>query len=481
MLAAGDVSRIKTIGGWKPFSGSGEQLLLKVTAGPRKTASGVMALANYVARANEETHLDLVDEMGESVPFHRLKPTIKSWSLLADQDNLRPEARQLVSQGKPVAELPERERFWRNQAYHLVWSQTTEGTGLSEAELQARMREASREFVFREFAERDYQVLWGVHMDHPGRPHIHFIVKARSSSSRQLRLTPDLLEDLRAKLAQVARAIDLPVHSQRREDRPDLLKDILQGEAPLRQHIPRVAYDKDTFLAKQVPLWLEEEGPAWLARRGQLQEVRALAMEKPKTERAAFINSLRPQPVEVLPNRDLPEAFHGLLRQFGKVYSDPHGAMGSFFKMVNGDGRGQNHGALARWYLKRQPSAFGTLVQGAEKHLGDAAREAKSCRHSPAINWHKLPESLESLSDAFAKDSRKNRLVRDRYLILVGLGRLRRRMRQENILGPNLEPVRQRMKEIREFVPAPQSEQKSQKPALQRVVNFFKPSRKPTR
>ncbi len=249
MLSAGDVSRLKTMSGWKPFAGSGEQLLLKVTSGPRKTAAGVMALAHYVARAQgqgEHARLELFDEMGEVVAVEDLKATIKGWDLLRNQENMRPGARDLVGEDNGVSLLPERERFWRNQAYHFVWSQTAEGTGLSETELASRMREATREFVFTEFAEREHQVLWGLHLDQPGRPHIHLIVKARSNGRKkgQLRLTPQILEDMRARLAKQARILDLPVHSERREDRPDLLRDILEGRAALRENVPRVAYDK---------------------------------------------------------------------------------------------------------------------------------------------------------------------------------------------------------------------------------------------
>lgn len=484
MLSAGDVSRLKTMSGWKPFAGRGQQLLLKVTAGPRKTAAGVLALANYVARAQgqgEHDHIELFDEMGEVIPVKDLKSVVRGWSLLGNNENLRPGARERVGQEDGLALLPEREKFWRNQAYHFVWSQTTEGTGLTEVELASRMREAAREFIFTEFAEREHQVLWGVHLDHPGRPHIHLIVKARSNgpAKTQLRLTPTILEDMRARLAKQARILDLPVHSERREDRPDLLRDILEGRAALRENVPRVAYDKDTSLAKQVPYWLSEEGQGWLRRKDRVAAIKKQSKDVPKQERSAFIKGQRPLSQPVKDTGRIPVEFHTLLACFAGIYSDPERALASYFKMVNGDGQSAKHKALAIWYLTRQPLAFGELVQGAETMLQPAAQAARACQTFPKVNWAKPPADLDKLTSKLTHKVRQR--DQDRTTMLRGLGGLRHRLRLESVSSAHRDLVRNRMTEIRVFVPAQEQARSIPQPALQRVVDFIRPKRKPTR
>lgn len=475
MLSAGDVSRVKTIGGWKPFAGTGEQLLLKVTSGPRKTVGGVIALAQYVSRAGQEGEhgsLDLIDEFGETIPHSEIKSTLAGWRLTPDRDNLRPAARELADQGKSIRGLPERDRYWRNQAYHLVWSQTTEGTNLSERELEARMREAVREFTFDEFAQTGHKVLWAVHLDHPGRPHVHLIVQARSSGAKgkQLRLDPERLEDLRARLAQIARSVELPVLSERREDRSTLLDQVLDGNVPLRSNRKRVSYDKETSLSKQVPYWLEEEGEAFLARKQTLRD----RCEAGDTGRKGL--SFEPP----TPPNDMPEHIHPLFESFAGIYKDPGKALTSFFKMACGSGEGPKHRALSIWYLGKQPIAFGDLVSTDIEALKKATAEARKISTFPNVNWNITPDNAERIQSALDAFGMQHRYQRDRVIIVKGLGSLRRRMRDENVQGPNLELVRTRMAYVRDYTPGHSIEPVNPQPALQRVVKFFRPKRTPT-
>lgn len=484
MLSSGDVSRIKTISGWTPFGGPGEQLLLKVTTGPRKSASGVQALVNYVSRANEEgelSRLDLFDEVGEVVPFNELAGRVRSWGLLADIDNLTPKARSLVQDGAPVRHLPERDRFWRIQAYHFVWSQTTEGTGIEEPDLKARMLEAAREFVFTEFADQNSQVLWGMHEDHPGRPHIHFIIKARTNGpvKKQLRFGPEILEDMRARLASVARQLEIPVHSQRREDRKELLDDILGGFQPLRKNVRRVAYDKPTELHLQVPLWFAEEGPAWLDRKNRLQSLYTQAQDLDGDERQKWVVSQRP--VESLSGSvdDLPEPYRQIYHKFSRVFQSPREAMNSFLKMTSGSGQPGKHRALAIWHLSKQPLAFGDLLRDAEKHLPDLTEAARKLDNLPHVNWGTASPEIHHLAEQHRSLALARRKGRERHLVLKGLNRLRRNARKEKVQGPTLELVRKRVDYVRNFE-APQIQE--EKPALhQRVVDFVTRKRKKNR
>lgn len=476
MLSAGDVSRVKTIGGWKPFAGTGEQLLLKVTSGPRKTVSGVTALAQYVSRAGQDGEhgsLDLIDEFGETIPHNEIKSTLAGWNLIPDRDNLRPAARELADQGQNIRTLPERDRYWRNQAYHLVWSQTTEGTGLTERELEARMREAVREFTFDEFAQNGHRVLWGVHLDHPGRPHVHIIVQARSRGmkGKQLRLNPEYLEDMRARLAQTARSVDLPVVSERREDRGTLLDQVLDGDVPLRSNRKRVSYDKETTLFKQVPYWLAEEGDAYLARKQALRDRTEAGEARPKGD----VLKLQKPP------NDLPEHIHPLFQAFARIYKDPRKALTSFFKMASGSGEGPKHRALSIWYLGKQPIAFGDLIATDVEALKNATVDARKIRTFPNVDWKTPPKNAETIQRSLDALGRQRRYQRDRLIIVKGLGSLRRRMRDENVQGPNLELVRTRMAYVRDFTPGHSTEPVNSQPALQRVVKFFHSKRTPTR
>lgn len=476
MLSSGDVSRIKTIGGWKPFAETGEQLLLKVTSGPRKSVGGVTALVQYVSRAGqdgEHGRLDLTDEFGETIPHTEIKSALAGWNLIADRDNLRPAARELVDQGESIRVLAERDRYWRNQAYHLVWSQTTEGTHLTESELEARMREAVREFAFDEFAQHGHKVLWAVHQDHPGRPHVHLIVQARSKGAKgkQLRLDPDRLADMRARLAQIGRSVDLPVLSERREDRGQLLDKVLDGDVALRTNRKRVRYDKDTSLAKQVPFWLQEEGAGFLERKKSSRKSGARSGGGVKPDL-----NVRPKPP-----KDVPEHFHPLFDCFTRIYKNPQKALTSFFKMACGSGEGPKHQALSIWYLGKQPIAFGDLISTDVESLKNATNEARKIRTFPNVDWITQPHNADAIQEALDAVARQRRYQRDRLIIVKGLGSLRRRMRDENVQGPNLELVRTRMAYVRDYTPGHSTEPVNPQPALQRVVKFFRPKRTPTR
>lgn len=484
MLSSGDVSRIKTISGWTPFGGPGEQLLLKVTTGPRKSANGVQALVNYVARASEEgelSRLDLFDEAGELVPFDQLSTRVRSWGLLADRDNLTPKARNLVEKGGSVRQLAERDRFWRVQAYHFVWSQTTDGTGLADHDLKARMLEAAREFVFTEFADQNREVLWGMHEDHPGRPHIHFIVKARSNGvvKKQLRFGPEILEDMRARLASIARQLEIPVHSQRREDRKELLDEILGGTQPLRNNVKRVAYDKPTELHSQVPFWFADQAEGWLERKNRLQVLYARAEGQDREEREQWLQNQRPAQPVLGKVDDLPEQYRQLHEKFSRVFRSPREAMNSFLKMTSGSGQSGKHKSLAIWYLAKQPLAFGYLLQNAEIHLPDLTEAARKLDNLPVVNWSSASPEIHHLAEQHQSLAQTKRRGRERHLVLMGLNRLRRNARKENVQGPTLELVRKRVDYVRNFeVPREQQE----KPALsRRVVDFVARKRRKNR
>src|SRR5690606_17777027 len=132
-MSIGAVTRARTIDGWRPVT-QGEQLLLKMTSASCKTIKGVKELAALVARTHQtpsspKLDLELLDEVGELVDATEIKVRLDEWELIPDHQNLRPAARKRLENGGDVRSLPGKKRFWKNQAYHLIWSQTSEGTG----------------------------------------------------------------------------------------------------------------------------------------------------------------------------------------------------------------------------------------------------------------------------------------------------------------------------------------------------------------
>lgn len=460
-MSIGAVTRARTIDNWRPVSG-GEQLLLKVTSAARKTIKGVRELAAYVARTHQtpsspKLDLDLLDEVGEVVGSEEIRERLKDWALIPDNENLRPAARDRLQTGQDIRSLSGKARYWRNQAYHLIWSQTSEGTGDPHDLLRVKMEHAAREFVFSEFAENGHRVLWAIHEDHQGRPHVHFIVKARSDRGRQLRITREVLEDMRARLGAFARREELNVLAERREDRRFLLDQILDGSQPLRANSRLISYQKKTDPASQVPLWFAEEGRAWLERK--IKSARPKPLPGPAPVKPAIL-------------KQWPEDFRPLLNAFAGIYIDPAKALSSYLKMVSGDGSPGTKRSLALWYLRKQPLAFGELAEHEPAARDRAADIAKSLATVPSVNWGKHrddPQQLAQLHSAFARQKAAGQSLAS---VLAGLRRLRRQLIAGGWRNEKLSGVNQRIEYVRDWQPisiAPDPE----KGLPRRIVDFI--------
>ena len=158
--------------------------------------------------------------------------------------------------------LPAEEETARPQVHHFVFS-----VPVGERDV-VRLEEAVREAVREAFAAGGHRALWAVHVDHGKRPHAHVLVQARNAWGEHLRTAAADMDVLRSRLADAASAAGLRVEATRRADRPELVADIVRGDAVLRQRLGRQDY-RDGLQAWERPARelarLAGRVPAWLA------------------------------------------------------------------------------------------------------------------------------------------------------------------------------------------------------------------------
>ncbi len=249
--------------------------------------------------------------------------------------------------------LPADEETARPQVHHFVFSVPVGERGKD----VARLEEAVREVVRDAFAERGHRALWAVHVDHGKRPHAHVLVQARNEWGEHLGTAAADMDVLRSRLADAATAAGLRVEATRRADRPELVADIIRGEAVLRPRLGRQDY-RDGLqgwerparemarLAARVPAWLDgKHGQAFVRR---LSGAKAVAREEGWLERWRKRREGA---------ADSPVA--GRLREMGVFMVG--GMDGTAEAMRAFEAMRQEDDALARWYLCHRPVAFAAV------------------------------------------------------------------------------------------------------------------------
>lgn len=264
------------------------QALLKVMGG-RKSADGVRGLFRYVSRTRPEDEHEpkplLFDRHGQELTAAMGLDLLENeWGLLDDIDNLSGCARRMAEDGRAASlgSLAADERLRLAQAHHLTWSFRVDE--LEDEDEQAdRMRRAATDSIASAFGfgrGGGHRVIWAIHRDEPGRPHVHMIIRAaRDDGDGQIRLDRAELGALRHIFTRDARAHGLDVVASRREDRPAVRARILAGEERLRTGLRMVHIKRGTDLADRVPAWYARHGAAWEKRAAEEAAARRHARE----------------------------------------------------------------------------------------------------------------------------------------------------------------------------------------------------------
>ncbi|OSQ38665.1 hypothetical protein [Thalassospira sp. MCCC 1A01428] len=330
MIGAGLSSRIKTVGeGWD--QGQVPTVVIKHTSRPPKTSTAIRALVDYISCAHQSAarpalKLNLFDEFGEEVEFADRRNQLKNWPILSDKENLRPR------QSNPVSD-----NMRRYQAHHLIWSFDVSKSHLTEERVVAAMQAVTRQFVFDQFAMDGRAVLWTIHRDKPGRPHVHMVVSGFNDDGRALGLdkSRSKLDDFSAELARYGRLFDLPMKFERREDNPLIRRQVING-AVLRNTRKRVSYERSTNLWDRVPNWWGRYSSDLLDRLENLANGVHKSSRRPKVS---------------FPPASLPHIF-------SSIFTDPKSAATCFAAMVH-SGVARSEKSLALWYLINRPEYFG--------------------------------------------------------------------------------------------------------------------------
>lgn len=261
-----------------------------------KAANAPERQARYVGRARDPDiaeqipALDLENERGEVVVGKAaIRAEIASWQLLPDRDNLSAAAR-----GAPAelrAKIPPKDRLARNQAVHLIYS--VPSRSVSDPD---RLRAALRGGLAETFGAAGHRYLFAIHTDHSARPHAHIVVKATTEpradrKSRALRLRRDELHTLRHVLTEHARQHGIDVIATRREDRPELRPQIIEGSEPLRADRSwhqRMRVHQGRLFEKSAPNWYREFGLPYERRR-----MLDIANQPEKGEKQAAVGAKR--------------------------------------------------------------------------------------------------------------------------------------------------------------------------------------------
>lgn len=382
------------------------QIVVKVI-GAAKSRNGVRNLVQYIGRMRKQDRaaglfggVQVFDEMGAPVSAEEVSATLDEWSLLPDAENVSPWANGLLRRGEvsSLAEIPESDRLYRRQALHVTWS--IKGDGEHVPARVVRAMEMATGAVMEEMVlSRDFQALWGLHTEHAApveggtadaqrrpaakrdtHPHVHMVLRSRSTVGKVLVPDTDWIDEMRAAVVRHARAVGLNVTTERREDREPLRTDILRGVEPLRRGW-RLGGDRKP--AGGIPLY--ERAPGWYGVHGLEMERRRQAMAQMWSEAREAAPTLGLSPARIVADRlpararrrlfgrsRTPPEWAPVLNEIQDAFVDPEAALESWAQLASEGLRREADGsvklpnlALASWWLRHQPLAFGEVTRHA--------------------------------------------------------------------------------------------------------------------
>jgi hypothetical protein len=334
------------------------QVMVKA-AGSRKSRAGVRACVRYIARLRENDRMPakMFDEFCRRLPPERVLAAVEDWRLEDDKDNFSAAGRR-----DPAAPLGERERLRLIQAWHLIFSVVSDDEQ-EDAETGRKLERAAAFTIDAIFTRAGHRVIWGLHTDRPGRPHVHVVIKAESELGGRLRFDRygDFFDTIRRELTDALQKTGLMFDATRREDRGEIRDLIVTGQAPLRTG----RGNGDGDLARRAPSWFARFGEEHVI--GQRRRTGEQLAEVPAWRRWMDRLTAPPEP-KLPPIAGLAEA----RAPFAKLYREPDKALVSFLWLAIEGGERDRTGTvrhpirrLAEWYVGHRPEVFGEFLPGA--------------------------------------------------------------------------------------------------------------------
>lgn len=345
-------------------------------------------LAGYIAERSEHVteREQLIDQDGASHDLDAIRAHLmEAWDLKPDADNLSPAARKLSPDERSA--LPEHERLQARQVAHMVISWP------KDFPIARHQAEATAAAMLEPFTSAGHKSLMVYHSDQ-GRPHVHVILQVRNpETGRALSIGPRELHLLRERQASLTKEITgRQMQATRREERPDLRQEIVQGRETLRT---KSREHRPTLLERQVPAWYSRHGYQYEARRLQWQPRNAplppLAVRMPRLAKGEEI-----------------------LDQWAERFSNPETAKDRWREMACEAPR------TAFWYANHRPEVFGDLRPGFDPrqitarqiHVSpawqqEAAAALARAANSPQIEAHRL-STAQTLRAAKADQQKRD-------------------------------------------------------------------------
>lgn len=399
--------------GWR-FN-SGPQVMVKV-AGSRKSRSGVRACIRYVARlrATDAVPAQAFDEFGHELSRDAVLKVVDHWHLDDDADNLSAAGRTAVN-----AAIGERRRLRHIQAWHFVFSIKAE----DDETTTDRLLRATAVAIDGSFTRLGYRVVWALHTDHPGRPHIHAVVKAVSDGGERLRcdIHGDLFDTLRCEFSAALSMAGLRYQAARREDRSEIRARIMTGQEPLRPALRKGRGDGD--LVRRAPVWFSHFAPDYVERLQREGRASPLVWRwRQWWDR--FKSGNEPKPA-------VPPSLVEAHAAFASNYRDPDRALASWQWLAIERARRRPDGAgvfptrrLAEWYARHRPEVFGELLPGTAPD--DRVRAILRAVRLPLPSRIPAIQPNPTLVEDFHLIRWRRRVERDRKRVAGSLTRLAR-------------------------------------------------------
>lgn len=380
---------------WRP--NAGPQVIVKA-AGRRKNVDGVHACVRYIARLRQSDASPAVvfDEFGRTVAAMR---ALADWDLLSDADNLSKTARQSIDSGRG---MPLNTRLHYVQLHHFVVSA---GIAVTDTIKRPAFERGIHAAIDELFAKRGFRVLWALH-DDAAFLHAHVAVAAASRFGERLRLDirGEMFDHMRQVFAEAFNRAGLPTQAVRREDQGEIRRQIMTGETFARW--PRGKGNGD--LSVRAPVWFAAYGE------GVVQRLAQAAV--PTIQQPFWRRLFRARERQQVVASELALAHD----RFSQVFVQPSHALQAWRDLARGE-NGQRGKALANWYLKFQPVAFGEIRDHGPHQRQQAVDAVKAL---PALSMLFLRPPTSCHQPAYRQIRRKNQAKKDRRQVVRSLWNL---------------------------------------------------------
>ncbi len=266
----------------------------------RRDRAGIQTLLSYVARMRDEDResgaygsVQLRNIFGQPLSMQMARTLVDSeWNLLAEEDNLSPQAIKLIGQGLPdqARALADKDRLRWVQAQHITWSLRKRPE--DQLDLEA-FTDAVAGGIVNSMHDGlvGERVIWAIHDDEPDRIHAHLIVHPEICPGSRINFNREYGHIMRRNFMDSLRAVGLDVAADCREDRADTRTRVMLGQEDLRPNKPMAKIKRNPDPAQCTPMWFIKHGLAYEKRRSGRELRRDQAAREVCIELHDFLNS----------------------------------------------------------------------------------------------------------------------------------------------------------------------------------------------